>query len=368
MTHRTAARVVGILFLTATVPFSLAVILLEPILGAPDYLTQVSADRVRVGTGALLELCNHVSVVGIAVVIYPILRQFSERVALGYVAARSIEAVLFSMGTMDLLALVELSREYAAAGSPAATHFQTLGDLLLAGHDWNKSTLAFTVFGVGALMLNGQLLRARLVPRWLSVLGLAGAASILGARIVQMVGFELSSTAVTALDAPIMLQEVILAVWLLVKGFETRAASTLKGNLVFSTGAGFIEHVQSLTGKSTGTEIVGYGITDIIAVSGTESATAAKWIYTIANPVAKGVRKTIYVQADTTEQIEVRTNSSTTSLFQGSTFNSLLFSTNGASTASPPMVELIGHSTSQWKVLTNLTTAAYGVIAAGATA
>jgi hypothetical protein len=220
MTHRTAARVVGILFLTATVPFSLAVILLEPILGAPDYLTQVSADRVRVGTGALLELCNHVSVVGIAVVIYPILRQFSERVALGYVAARSIEAVLFSMGTMDLLALVELSREYAAAGSPAATHFQTLGDLLLAGHDWNKATLAFTVFGVGALMLNGQLLRARLVPRWLSVLGLAGAASILGARIVQMVGFELSSTAVTALDAPIMLQEVILAVWLLVKGFD----------------------------------------------------------------------------------------------------------------------------------------------------
>ena len=56
MTHRTAARVVGILFIVATVAFSLAVFLLEPVLGAADYLSEASLRELRVAMGALLEL------------------------------------------------------------------------------------------------------------------------------------------------------------------------------------------------------------------------------------------------------------------------------------------------------------------------
>jgi hypothetical protein len=79
MTHRVGARVVGALFIMATVPFSLSVIVLQPVLGAPDFLTRASLREVRVGAGVLLELVNHIAVVGIAVVIYPVLRPFSER-------------------------------------------------------------------------------------------------------------------------------------------------------------------------------------------------------------------------------------------------------------------------------------------------
>ena len=103
MTHRTAARVVGILFVMATVPFSASVIILEPVLGSPDLLDQVSRSQGRIGLGILLELVNHIAVVGIAVVIYPVLKLSSERLALGYVAARSIEAALFAIGTFHLI-------------------------------------------------------------------------------------------------------------------------------------------------------------------------------------------------------------------------------------------------------------------------
>lgn len=223
MTHRTAARVMGILFIIATVAFSLSVVLLEPVLGAPDYLVSVSTNGQRVAAGILLELINHIAVVGIAVVGYPIFRRFSERFAIGYVAARSIESVLFAIGTMHLIALANVSHSFVAAGAPPASYFHTLGDILLAGHDWDNAALLFTAFGLGALMLNYLLYRTKLVPRWLCGWGLVAAVSILAARFMLMFGIELSSSTVIMMDTPIMLQEMVFAVWLIVKGFNSDA-------------------------------------------------------------------------------------------------------------------------------------------------
>lgn len=139
---------------------------------------------------------------------------------------------------------------------------------------------------------------------------------------------------------------------LLVNGLESDSTATFDGTANFNGlatfSSGIAESVQSLTGKSTGTEITNYGITKIICASGTESATAARWVYKIANPVP-GIHKWIVVQADTTETVQVRTKTST-HVFFGSTFNALEWSTNGASTMGPPVAHLIGISTSQWLV------------------
>jgi hypothetical protein len=223
MTDRTAARVAGILFIAATVAFSLSVVVLDPIIGAQDYLTSVAASRSGVGAGTLLELINHISVVGIAVVLFPILRRFSKRVAVGYVAARSIESVLFAVGTMHLVALAHLGRVFANAGMSPGSHFYTIGGMLLAGHDWDNAGLLFTAFSIGALMLNWVLLRTRLVPRWLSGWGLVAAMLILAARIAVMSGVELPSSTVIMMDAPIMVQEMVFALWLIARGFSADA-------------------------------------------------------------------------------------------------------------------------------------------------
>jgi hypothetical protein len=223
MTHRMAARVVGTLFIVATVPFSLAVVLLAPVLGAPDYLTEVSLHELQVAAGVLLELTNHIAVVGIAVVIYPVLRPFSERLAVAYIAARSIESVIFIIGTMHLAALLHVSQEFVAAGAPAGSQFHTLGTMLLAGHDWDRAEFAFIAFSLSALILNYLLFRARLVPRWLCGWGLLGAALILTARILVILGLDLPSSTVTLMDTPIMVQEMVFAVWLIVKGFNPAA-------------------------------------------------------------------------------------------------------------------------------------------------
>jgi hypothetical protein len=230
MSHRATARIVGALFILATVPFSISVGVLEPVLGSPDFLALVSEAPGRVMLGSALELVNHIAVVGIAVVIYPVLRLSGERVALGYVAARSIESVLFVIATMHLLALLHVSGAFVAAGAPPGSHFQTLGDLLYAGHDWNRAPLAFVAFAIGALLLNYRLFTARLVPRWISAFGLLAAASILTARVMMLVGVEVSPATVTLMDGPIFLQEMIFAVWLIVRGFnvdQTAPASSV---------------------------------------------------------------------------------------------------------------------------------------------
>jgi hypothetical protein len=214
MSDRQAARVAGLLFITATVPFSLSVALLAPVLESADYLTQLANNPSRVSVGVLLEIVNHVSVVAISIVLYPVLRRSSQRVAVGYVAARSIEAALFALATTNLLMLVQLSHE--ALGTPT----EALSSVLLAGHDWNRATLPFVAFALGALLLNYALYSTRLVPRWISVFGLLAAASILVARLLLIGGVELDADLVIAMDAPIFAQEMVFAAWLIARGFS----------------------------------------------------------------------------------------------------------------------------------------------------
>ena len=106
---------------------------------------------------------------------------------------------------------------------------------MLAGHDLDNAALAFTAFSLGTLMLNYVLYRARLVPRWISTFGLLAAASILAARVMLISGLELSSATVTMLDAPIFLQEMVVAVWLIVRGFDASALAGGPQGLVPAT-------------------------------------------------------------------------------------------------------------------------------------
>ena len=126
------ARIAGVLFIAAMVAGMLRYSLLDPILDAPDYLVNLSAFDNQVIIGALSFYVLGVALVGIAVVIYPILKEQNEALALGYVAARIVESVLFIVAIVVILTLWTLSEEFVKAGAPDSSHFQTLGESLLA--------------------------------------------------------------------------------------------------------------------------------------------------------------------------------------------------------------------------------------------
>jgi len=220
MTYRTTARVVGGLFIVATVAGVLSVVFLQPVVGAADYVATAAVDEARVATGALLEITMYAAILGIAIVMYPVLSEFSERIALGYVAARMVEVMAFVVSTMGVLTLVTVSRGFASAGTSDPSHLQVLGDTLVAGGDWGSAVLAATAFSLSALLLNYALYRIRLVPRWLSGWGLAGAAFYLSASVMVLYGLEPFSTTQNLLNVPLALQEMVFAVWLIVRGFS----------------------------------------------------------------------------------------------------------------------------------------------------
>jgi Domain of unknown function (DUF4386) len=220
-THRRTAVIVGAFFLIAMVTSLAGGIWLESILGAPDLLSNVSANRVQVLTGSLLELINCLAVVGIAVAMFPIFKKHGEALALGYVAFRVIEAAVLVVAALSPLALILLSEQYLAAGSSDASSFQALGALLMAVRAQLAGLLVPIFFGVGALLFYSLLYRSRLVPRFISVWGLIAVVSLLAWNLLET--FDMSISAGMVFGLPIILNEIFLGIWLIARGFNPKA-------------------------------------------------------------------------------------------------------------------------------------------------
>jgi len=231
--NRKAAIIVGVLFIIATVapimsavPLSVVPLGFLGTEGDPDYLTAISEDENQVLIGALLWLVMAASVVAIPIVMFPILRKHNEGLALGYVGARTFEGFFDAVNVISLLSLLSLSREFVDAGAPVASYFQTSGALLLATIDWG-SLLLDLVWLLSVPLFNYVLYQSKLIPRWLSALGLIGGALWLATWPIRM--FDLSPSMIEIFALPIAAQEMILAVWLIVKGFSSSAIASPSG-------------------------------------------------------------------------------------------------------------------------------------------
>lgn len=221
MTTPKTARIVGGLFIMATVTGALSVALLNPVLSDPNYLTHLSANANRVVGGALLDLIGAGAFVGLAVVIFPIFKRHNENIALGYVVARSFEAVPFIIANISLLSLLTLSQEYGQASAFDASGFPPAGIQFMAVYDWGQLLGPKIFAGLAGLPFYYLLYQSKLVPRFLSLWGLIGIPGILAAGFLAIFGFNPYSTISILLFLPYALNEMVLAIWLIVKGFNS---------------------------------------------------------------------------------------------------------------------------------------------------
>lgn len=195
---------------------------LGPLLSAPDYLRAYGTMETRVLIGAFLQLLMALSLVAMAASVYPVLRKHSPAAAATYLGVRMLEAVPVILGVISMLALSRLGKEYIASGAADTERFETLGALLLAVPEWaGHVVLDVAIFPIGACVLYWVLFRARLVPRWLSVWGFAGAFLYWAAGVLVMFHVvEPLTTIHVLLQAVLCLQELVLAGWLIAKGFN----------------------------------------------------------------------------------------------------------------------------------------------------
>jgi hypothetical protein len=226
--NRKTAKIVGILFILAAVTAVIGLNLYDPILNGPDYLLKGSEHANQVILGAVMELILVVSAVGTATTMFPLLRQYNETIALWHVCFRFLEAIIITIGVISVLSLLTLSQEFVAAGAPDPSSFHSSGIILQAIHDWTFMLGPLFMLGINTVMYSYIFYKTKLVPRFISILGMTGASCVFICSLFVMFGvFPQISFWGAVLAVPVAANEMILAVWLIVKGFNGNAIASL---------------------------------------------------------------------------------------------------------------------------------------------
>ncbi|VVB51780.1 Uncharacterised protein [uncultured archaeon] len=220
---RKAAIIVGVLYIIGTVAGVLSVIVSWGILDAPDYLNIVALNASRAQLTALLILVMGLSLAMIPAMMFPILKRKNEALAVGYVIFRgALETFSYIASAICWLLLVVVARQYVDSGAVITSQSGSLGILLVKAIDPTISALLSIVFSLGALMLYYLMYQARLIPRWISGWGIIAAVVYLAGGLIAMLGSTLD-----ILYLQMLPQEMVMAIWLIVKGFDPSAIASL---------------------------------------------------------------------------------------------------------------------------------------------
>jgi hypothetical protein len=195
--------------------------LFNSILGAPEHLSTVSANSMLLGFAAVLWLMAVIGDAGHGVLMFPVLKQHSERMAIGYLAFRIVDATFIAIMVLFVLIQIPLGSEYLKAAASDSSFFQALSAMFAQAQQYAYQ-IGMSALGVSGLMLCYTLYRAKLVPAWLALWGLVGYAIILVGMLSAIMGSGLGDLS----SIPGGLWEVFVGVWLIVKGFNPPAIAS----------------------------------------------------------------------------------------------------------------------------------------------
>jgi hypothetical protein len=214
------ARITGVLFILGTVlPIAATMLWGRPVC-SPDYLSLMAADSTKILFLALSAMLMGLVCAGIGIFLYPVLKPHGEAMALGAMGFRIIEGTLQVASAIVLVALLSLSQEFVKAGSPASSWFQPAASAIKGVREWMANGAFLFPWSIGGFIYYTVIYRTRLVPRWLSAWGLLGLVLMLAGAFAGMFGLlGPLSPAQLLLMLPIMVQEMVLAVWLIAKGY-----------------------------------------------------------------------------------------------------------------------------------------------------
>lgn len=226
--NRNTAVIVGVLYIVGTVAGILSSVITQPIFTAPDILSAASAQPNQLVVGMLFVLTMGLSLAMVPVMLYPILKKDHQVLALGYVVFRgALETTLYLITAATWIFLLVLA-QMSAVGAGSASSLQLLGSTLAKGNDAISSLLVI-VFSLDALMLYTMFYQSRLVPRWISVWGFIAILMHFSTAFLALFGIVDGgfSPVGVLLNFPILVQEMVMAAWLIAKSFKPYAVTAL---------------------------------------------------------------------------------------------------------------------------------------------
>ncbi len=180
-----------------------------------------SGGHTGVLVGGFLEVIVALAGIGTAVTLYPVVKRQNEAAALGFAAARVLEASMIFAGVVSLLSLVTLRQHLGGAAGANTAALVTTAASHAAVYNWTFLLGQSFMPGINALLLGSLLYKSRLVPRIIPVIGLIGAPLLITAVFATLFSGSMPPPSWTALAAvPVAAWELSLGVWLVVKGFR----------------------------------------------------------------------------------------------------------------------------------------------------
>lgn len=227
---RKTAIIVGVLFLIALIFNLIASGILDPVLSVSDYLVNAYPNKTTVITGNLLNFICALAMIFIPIVLFPVAKKHDENLALGYVVFRFLEGILFIYMAIISLTFISLSKAYINAGTQNASYIQTLGDSIQSELHW-AMIIYIIVYILGAMTFYYLLFKSKIVPRFLSIWGLLAAVLMFVGIVLGMFSLGIFANmplmkGMVYFAPPIALNELILSIWLLVKGFNPSAITS----------------------------------------------------------------------------------------------------------------------------------------------
>lgn len=201
----------------------LSVVSSEPLMGA-DLLNQVATDSSNILLGSFFILMMGISLVGMTVFLYPIFRRDSEELAMGMLLFRgALEGAYYILTAIGFLILLSLGTEYVATGSDS-TVLQSIGNVVFNSLDY-LGPIGSIIFLIGATCLYISFYRTKLIPRWLTVWGLIGVVPYMVYALLHL--FGLDNGIGFYLQMVLAPQELVMGLWLVIKGFNHKAINKL---------------------------------------------------------------------------------------------------------------------------------------------
>lgn len=171
-----------------------------------------------IAIGALLWVSAVAGDAAHGVLMFPILKQKNERIALGYFGARIVEAAIIAVSALFILLQIPLGAEFLKASASETSYLQSLSGLFAQSQAYSYQ-IGMVTLGMAGLTLCYGFSRTKLVPQFFIIWGFIGYVSFLGGSILEILGFNLQLLH----TLPGGLWEISIGIWLIIKGFSSSA-------------------------------------------------------------------------------------------------------------------------------------------------
>lgn len=228
MTRRTNARIAGVTFLVYIAAGITSLVIAGRASGSGGIAAKLvgyaqHATEIRVAF--LFSLLASFCALVLAVTLYAITRDEDSDLAMLGLVCRVGEGVSGSLPVM--LGLLWLATA-TGPDAPDTTTARTLGAFLQKAGGWQTISSAI-LFAVGSTAFCWLLLRGRMIPVALAWLGIAASVLLVVALPLQLVGF-FSGRVFDIIWAPMAVFEVVLALWLIIRGAAAPMTQRLAGD------------------------------------------------------------------------------------------------------------------------------------------